>query len=78
MSSRLEQILDLVKYLRRCREGAGGKRDDPPPADPAQQLGLGIGGGFGMPAEPIVKLFRDHEPLLGTRSCSERGRADER
>ena len=31
-----------------------------------------------MPAEPIVKLFRDHEPLLGTRSRSERGRDDER
>src|SRR5208282_643338 len=78
MFGRLGQMLDSVKYLRLCREGAGGKRDEPPPADPAQQIGLGIGGGLGMPAELIVKLFRDDQALLGTRFCSERGRNDER
>src|SRR5580704_9404616 len=45
--------------------GDAGQPYDPLPADAADEVGLGIGGGLGMAAERGIKLFGTEQALLG-------------
>src|SRR5580704_13930313 len=52
--------------------GDAGQPHDPPPADAADEIGLGVGCGLGMAAERGVKLFSNEEALFGPRPRAQR------